>query len=251
MRRAAAFVGIGLAGLLCGCQPEPPRQAPEPPPAVIQAPAPVEAAPKPSAAYKLLLSLPLDSPEAVKKWDEKIFKGNTQYTYTAEGTDRFVRVTSNDAASGLYFERKIPADPSLYLTWRWRARRFPVKKNPAVLSAKQQDDFAARIYVIFDAANIFRSDVIEYVWDEHIAAETIQESPYSDRVHLYVIRSGAPGADAGGWQTEERNIREDFIKIFGRAPAKPVAAIAIMCDSDNTGTSAEADFTDIAFQQKQ
>lgn len=242
---------MGLAGLLCGCQPEPPRPAPEPPPAVSQAPVPAETAPKPSAAYKLMLSLPLDSPEAVKKWDEKIFKGSTQYTYTVEGADRFVRVTSNDAASGLYFEHKVPVDPSLYLTWRWRARRFPVKKDPNVLSAKQQDDFAARIYVIFDAANIFRSDVIEYVWDDHIAAETIQESPYSDRVHLYVIRSGVPNAETGGWRVEERNLREDFIKIFGRAPVKPVAAIAIMCDSDNTGTSAEADFTDIAFQQKQ
>ena len=48
---------------------------------------------------------------------------------------------------------------------------------------------------------------------------------------------------------ETRNIYEDYIKAFGNEPRMSAGAIAIMCDADGTGTTAEALFDDIAIRQ--
>jgi hypothetical protein len=44
---------------------------------------------------------------------------------------------------------------------------------------------------------------------------------------------------AGAWQTETRNIYEDYRRSFGEAPPR-VGAVAIMTDTDNTGEDALA-----------
>jgi len=54
---------------------------------------------------------------------------------------------------------------------------------------------------------------------------------------MIVIESGPE--NAGCWLSEERNIKNSFIKAFGEAPPK-VGAIAIMTDTDDTGESAQA-----------
>ncbi|MEK7842337.1 MAG: DUF3047 domain-containing protein, partial [Deltaproteobacteria bacterium] len=43
--------------------------------------------------------------------------------------------------------------------------------------------------------------------------------------------------NVGKWETEEVNIIDDYKSAFGEAPP-PVATIAIMNDSDNTGEKA-------------
>ena len=101
-------------------------------------------------------------------------------------------------------------------------------------------------YVIFLASNLFRSDVIEYVWDESLPVGESAESGFSDRIKLFVVQSGLL-TSGDGWQEETRNPLEDYVRLFGKAPKHPIGIIALMCDSDNTGTSAEADFGDIVF----
>lgn len=44
--------------------------------------------------------------------------------------------------------------------------------------------------------------------------------------------------------SEERNVYEDFKKACGREPGE-VGAVAIMTDTDNTASTAEADYDDI------
>ena len=121
---------------------------------------------------------------------------------------------------------------------------FPVKKIPQRLSNRQEDDFAARLYVIFLGHNLFRSDVIEYIWDEFLPAGLSADSPYSDRIKRRVVRSG-PNGEGGGWREERRNLYEDYRKLFGREPRYAVGMIALMSDSDSTGSRAAADFGDI------
>ena len=109
---------------------------------------------------------------------------------------------------------------------------------------------AARIYVIFPGANFFKSDIIEYIWDERVPIGTTVSSPYSERVKLFILRSGPSSGGPSGWIKEERNVTKDYQKLFGRDPQKPVGAIALMSDSDSTGTSAEADFTAIEIKTR-
>ena len=199
---------------------------------------------------KVLAQYSFENPESLKPWEEKIFKSKTQYQILSEGDDHFLKSKSIDACSGLYVKVDVPTTPDLYLSWRWRALSFPKKKDPDKLSNKKEDDFAARVYIIFLGANFFKSDVIEYIWDEKIPTGTAASSPYSDRIKLYVLRNGPMPEASRGWFEEERNVAQDYQKLYGKPPGKPVGAVALMSDSDNTGTSSEADFGKITLKTK-
>jgi hypothetical protein len=169
-----------------------------------------------------------------------------------ENEQGFLKSTSEDASSGLYVKINYEVTPDLYLSWRWRAITFPQKKNPEKLSNRGEDDFAARIYVIFPGSTFFNSNVIEYIWDERLPVGMAASSPFSDRVKLFVIRSGAPPEGAGPeWQVEERNIYQDYVQLYGKPPNRPIGAVALMSDSDNTSTRSESDFGDIVFKLKE
>lgn len=201
--------------------------------------------------FKVLLRYGFENSEALKRWEEKIFKGGTRYEVLEENGGGFLRSKSNNSCSGLYIQTNTPSTPDLYVSWKWRALEFPKKKTPDNISNKSEDDFAARVYVIFPGSNFFKSDVIEYVWDERAPAGTTALSLYSERIKLVILRSGPAPKEEGGWAEEERNVYEDYQKLYGKAPEKPVGAVALMSDSDNTGTSAEADFKDISLKIRQ
>ncbi len=189
------------------------------------------------------------SEESLKAWEQKVFKGKTAYTIQREDNLTYLRSESTDASSGLFIKTKHKATPDLWLEWKWRAHQFPQKKDPKKLSNRSEDDFSARIYVIFAASNIFRSDVIEYVWDEFLPVGAHSESPYSDRIHLLVVKSGQASSGVNDWDKQERNVYQDYRSLFGKEPKYDIGMIAVMSDSDNTGTKASADFADIVLSK--
>lgn len=188
--------------------------------------------------------------DSLKQWEEKVFKGKTTFQVVAEAGRRFLSCSSKNASSGLYIKVHHEVDPALLLSWSWRAVAFPQKKDPDRLADRSQDDFAARLYVIFPGSNFFNSDVIEYIWDERIPAGTSMSSPFSERVKLFVIRSGQVASGVSGWETEQRNLYEDYLKLFGKKPSRSLGVIALMSDSDNTATQSEGHFGDIVIKQK-
>lgn len=183
-------------------------------------------------------------PQSLAQWEEKVFKGKTWYRIVQEGGARFLRATSRNAASGLYLKLTRQATPDLWLSWRWRARQFPKKTDPTGPPSRNQDDYAARLYVIFPASNFFKSDVIEYIWDDRLPEDSFRDSPFSERVKLFVVQNG-PGEEPEGWTLERRNVYEDYVRLFGKPPKHDIGALAIMSDADNTETSAECDFQEI------
>lgn len=198
----------------------------------------------------LLESFRFSDAADLARWEQKVFKGTTRYDLVEEGGATFLRVTSEDASSGLFLKMRHLATPNIYLRWKWRANEFPPKKEPLRFCNRAEDDFAARVYVIFQAANLFKSDVIEYVWDEHLPEGTSGDSAYSDRIKLLVIRSGAAKNGNAGWHEERRNPYEDYLRLFGKPPKHPIGILALMSDSDNTGTRAVADFEEIVLESK-
>ena len=62
-------------------------------------------------------------------------------------------------------------------------------------------------------------------------------SPRTDRIRRLVVESGAARLDR--WLDYERDIRADYEHAFGEPPGALIG-IAVMTDSDNTGTRTNA-----------
>ncbi|MBI4432029.1 MAG: DUF3047 domain-containing protein [Candidatus Omnitrophica bacterium] len=203
----------------------------------------------PRKTFQVIKDMTFDGQKALAGWEEKIFKGKTIYQIFSESNRSFLKASSYGASSGLYLKMDMPATPNLFLAWEWRVVKFPRKKEGAKFGDRSQDDFAARVYVVFPGRTFFSTNVIEYLWDETIPENTFQSSPFSDRIKLFVIRSGPP-KEGVLWLEEERNIYEDYQMLFGKPPDRAIGAVAIMSDSDNTQTLSEADFRQMFFKTK-
>lgn len=59
---------------------------------------------------------------------------------------------------------------------------------------------------------------------------------------MLAVRSG--GSAAGEWRAEERNVLEDYRRLFHEEPP-PYAGVALMTDADDTGGRAEAWYADV------
>jgi len=98
---------------------------------------------------------------------------------------------------------------------------------------------------------------ITYIWAGSAPKGTSVSNPYTDRVKMIVMESGAslnntmPRSPSQPFSpapiTEERNIYQDYPDVFGEAPPM-ISGVAIMTDSDNTGESAVSYYGDIIFK---
>ena len=205
---------------------------------------------KPAKKAEILKAFPFSEDNALKEWEEKVFRGKVNYRIEKEGSLDYVRAISNKTASALYYRIKLDAkrkDP--VISWKWNVDKFPEKKASESLEAENEDDFAARIYVIFPAVFFTKSKVLEYIWAETLPEGLIGTSPYSKNIKLIVARSG-PNPDKI-WFTEDRDIAADYLKAFGTRPEYDIGAIAFMTNTEHTGTSAEALYDDIKIGYKE
>lgn len=201
--------------------------------------------------FDILEKWAFDSTASLDLWEEKIFKGKTEYRIEAmEEGGSYLRAEAQAASSGLYMKTKHEVTPGLVLSWDWKAGEFPKKNKPGKLADRAQDDFSARVYVIFPGVTFFSSTVIEYLWDENLPEGTLESSPFSDRVKLFVIQKGPPVPKDGGWIHEERDLYADYTALFEEKPIRPIEAIAIMSDSDNTRTISSASFRNFELKLK-
>jgi len=189
-----------------------------------------------------MLSYDFEDRTIFSSWEEKSMKGKVKYTIETLHGKPSLRAVSKQASSGLYHPIKFRLNKRHRLSWEWDVVKFPQKHGPR---SKENDDYAARIYVIFTSFSLF-GKCIEYIWDESIPEETIFASPYSDKIRFIVAQTGAGGK---GWVLEERNIYEDYVKAFGEKPKRKVRALALMTDSDNTQTEAEAYYRRIELKE--
>lgn len=207
---------------------------------------------KQKAAQKaeIVKSFPFSEETALKEWEEKIFRGKVVYRIEKGQSLDYVRATSNGTASALYYRIKLDAKrKSPVVSWRWNVDKFPEKKGPESLETENEDDFAARVYVIFPALFFTNSKVLEYVWAEKLPEGLIGTSPYSKNIKLIVARSG-PNPDRK-WFVEDRDIKADYVKAFGTEPEYDIGAVAFMTNAEHTGTSADAMYDDIKLGYKE
>lgn len=196
-------------------------------------------------AGRLAEWFPFRRKDALDEWEEKIFKGRVLYTVKVGRRDGYLRAYSKGTSSGIVYKLQFDPKRDPMVSWKWKVVRFPDKRGKLIETDSEwveRDDYAARFYVIFPKLAFNLTKTLEYVWDSDLPEGTIMTSPYSDYIKIIVAESGKKNLKK--WVLEERNIYEDYKKAFNREPGK-VGAIAIMTDTDNTASTAEAHYDEI------
>lgn len=172
-------------------------------------------------------------------WSEKSFKGETKYRIVEDAGKKVLQAKSQNSASGLVFATEY--DPNEYpiLSWSWKIDNTIAKGDSRTRAG---DDYAARIYIIFPHWFFPKTKTLNYIWANQLPKDSFQLSTFTSNGMMIAVESGS--AKAGQWITARRNIVEDYRRAFGEDPPE-VGAIAIMTDTDNTGESAVAWYSDI------
>ncbi len=199
-------------------------------------------------------------------WQPLTFKKierHTVYTLVKDGDTVVVKAVAEASASGLTREIKINPKEYPIVRWRWKVMNILEKGD---VHRKDGDDYPARIYITFeyDASKLGFFEkakyqmvkllygqypplaAMNYIWESNAPTGAMVPNPYTDRVMMVVVESGA--AKLNQWVVEERNVFEDYKKAFGEEPPM-ISGVAIMTDTDNTGERATAYYGDILFKR--
>ena len=195
-------------------------------------------------SYDLPKWFPFNKENSLQEWQEKIFQNKVVYSVESEKKDGYLLAKSDKACSGLVYRMSFDSRKFPMMSWDWKVSKFPDKANKDSVKTGwiEKDDYAARVYVVFPSWNFLNIKSIEYIWDENLPEGTISTSPYFGNIKLIVAESGRKNMDK--WVAEERNIYEDYKKCFRGTPPL-VGAIALMTDTDNTLSTAEASYKNI------
>lgn len=178
-------------------------------------------------------------------WDLKEFSGRAEVDVVNEDGRVALRLGSERSSYALY--RDVVVDPQEFpvLTWAWKVTRLPAGGD---IRERARDDQAAQVYVIFPRWPFPRihSDVLGYIWDSRAPAGLRLTSTQSANVKLVVLESGPERL--GQWVSEERDVYQDYLALFGRDPPR-IGKIAVMIDSNDTGSRAEALVGELTFRR--
>ncbi|MBW2540896.1 MAG: DUF3047 domain-containing protein [Deltaproteobacteria bacterium] len=206
--------------------------------------------------------IPLPTPGS-DGWQPLTFRGIKSHTLysleTFEGRE-VAKAQSNCAASGLVLPLdaiRIAQTP--LLSWRWRVDRGLDLRDE---QTKAEDDFAARVYIVFELdegrasalqklrhrlAKLIYGETIpgsalNFVWTSRLPAGTVWDNPFAASAKMIALAQGA----SADWRTETVDVAARYREHFD-APIPPLLGLAIMSDSDNSCQRAEARFADFKF----
>ena len=175
----------------------------------------------------------------------------TSYRIVSLGDERVLRIEAQASYGNLVHALPVGVKPQR-LAWRWR---LDEANAAADLKQKTGDDSAVKVCLLFDLPlsavpfferqllRLARSQTAEplpaatlcYVWDARLAPDTALDNVYSRRVRYLVLRG--PQAPLRSWLSEQRDVRADFLRLFGDEAKElpPLLAVAVAGDADNTG----------------
>jgi hypothetical protein len=175
----------------------------------------------------------------------KELKATYNYEILQENNDKYLRFEGR-RGKHLSFPLLNKEGINIYdtpiLTWDWRIHEIPEGANE---DDGDKNDAAASIYVAFDLGRVLFKKVpktIRYTWSSTLPEGTELSKFYGNQK---IIVMGSGNDKLGEWQTFERNIVEDYKRLFGDdPPAKPLA-ILILSDANNTDNISKADYDNI------
>lgn len=181
-------------------------------------------------------------------------KRNTSFVLQQDQGRVAMMAVSKNSASMLRKTLKVGPDQLGGLRFSWRTNALV---DGADMADRYAEDAVVRVILTFDgdrdkfsAKNRMLSDLshtltgedlpyatLMYVWCSQRQREEIIINPRTDRIRKLVVETGE--ANLGRWLDYERDIRRDFIRVFGEEPGG-LTGIAIMTDTDNTKGQATA-----------
>jgi hypothetical protein len=184
----------------------------------------------------------------------------TDYALVSQAGRVVLRASSRMSASAAL--RRVPVDVERrpVIEWSWTTDAACYVGN---WQDPETDDFPLRLFVIFEPMSGifsllqrfepgFRGDAVVYVPQSQPPQGSDPTSHVNARIKFLPVLPGAPGGasarEQDGWDRHRRDVRADYIRLFGRAP-KRVAGVAVMTDTDNTETACVSHFGDISFSE--
>ncbi len=188
------------------------------------------------------------------------------YSIMVEGDRKFLRASTLEMNKSIQIGRLINENKLIgsdriwwdiykypFISWEWRIQALPAGGNE---DSKGKNDSAAGFYVLFQRKRVpgldwqnQPSDWIKYVWSTTLpVGKVVYRSAKKMGVTLYegryvVVASGKKNMKK--WVTVKRNVLEDYRNLFGRDPKFQPSVIGILTDSNNTHSSAMADYDNI------
>lgn len=263
-RFGCAALGAGWTllggGLLSGCVSlgggEPELQTPSKPPSAQESPTSL----KPFSAQDGAAG---GLPEG---WEPYIIRRGlkrSQYQLASLDGRGVLHARADGASSGLNCHVRIDPLATPWMRWSWRADAIHEK---ATVSLDEAEDTPARIILAFEG-DISRLPLRDRIFFEQVELFTGNKLPYatlayawdggevpvgrtvpyarSKRLQNHVVESGP--ARVGQWLSYERNVADDFRRVFGEAPPGVIRSVGVLTDSDDLKNSIEAWYGDIGF----
>ena len=188
----------------------------------------------------------LPAPGVPAGWDMTEFAGRDPAIELTRVDGRLaLRLRSEQNSFAVHRDLVLDVRQYSVLTWSWKVTRLP---SGGDVREPGRDDQAAQVYVVFPRwpAPRTASDVIGYVWDSRAPVGTTLRHPRAPNVRIIVLESGPGRLDT--WLREQRNVAEDYRALFGAQPPR-AGKVALMIDSNDTKSDAEALFSDLTFSR--
>lgn len=196
-------------------------------------------------------------------WEQMRFPSiaaETEYGLVSQQGRVVLEARSRRSASAALKRVSIDVERRPLVQWSW-------KTDPDCYvgdwSDPETDDFPLRLFVIFEPTGGmfsrlkrfgpgFRGDSVVYVPQSVPARTSDAASHVNARIKVLPVEPttlGAAGVVASdGWTHHRRDVRADYRALFGREP-DTVAGVAVMTDTDNSGTACVSHFGDISFSE--
>ncbi len=195
-------------------------------------------------------------PSAIDGWHEVRLPGKQATRYEHGHKDGRAAVAARSQASASLLRRHMSRSPAQLgeVSFSWWVQDLVAGANvaePGLTDAPARVMFAfegdlarlpMRTRAQFELAQALTGErppyaTLVYVWDASLPVGSVIVNPRSDRVRKIVVDSGP--AKLRQWRDHRRNLAADFRQAFGEDPGA-LASIAVMTDSDNTGTRAHS-----------
>lgn len=176
------------------------------------------------------------------RWQQVKFEALTDYRVIKQETNQVLRAHSQQAASAFATQLELKPRPNLFFSWRWQIDRCPTNGSD---TKTKTFDHTGRIFVAFDTF-IGPPKVINYVWANHSASNTVFDHPLSSRAKFITLRTG--NADAGRWWSETRSLSADWARLFPGEKMPKIVGIGVFTNSDGSEAPVQAWYDDIRLE---
>ena len=185
------------------------------------------------------------------RWEERGFSGIARHNVFSLASEpdgnHYLKVESDRSSSAkgvslAWAPRRCP-----HVRWRWRISNTIEAGD---LTRKEGDDAAAKLYVVFRGPSFWNpldKRILVYLWDHRATVGAVYPNAWlPDKERMVILESGT--AKVGRWVDEQVHLADDFTRAFPGEEPGEVEAVAVLADTDNTGSRVTTGFDDLTIR---